>query len=597
MATTRILKRLTSSLLTFSCCVSAVEAAQCQFNISNQWNSGFTSSITVLNDSEQIIDGWEVLLTYPDGSTITNAWNTDLSGNNPFQLNNKTYNKRIEPGKNVSFGFNSQKANHGTPAVAPLLGGICQPEPHSETPRLTAQINTDVTHGNAPLTVVFNGSESVALHSDIVSYHWSFDDGNSAEGAVNSHTFESAGNYLVSLTVTDTTGQSSTENVAITAEAASPQDALCEFSVANEWLSGFTGNVRITNESTVEWKEWQITLVFDDNTQISGSWNSKLSGNNPYEISNANYNGKIAPGTSVEFGFNAQKATSGDDVTPPSFGGLCRNTDTGPINSAPTASAIVSPITGQAPLTVNFDGTASSDPDGDALSWLWLLSNGEQLSGERSQHTFNEPGNYEVSLRVDDGKLTSESETVTILVTESETPPNNVFALNTTKSSLWFVSNKKTHVQENHTFTKLSGDITSDGQARLVIDLNSIESAIDIRNERMREHLFEVDLFPEAEVLLDIDMTEVNRLQPGHLQVMNITALLNLHGVSAPVDASIRLAKLPSGELLVSTIKPILINANDFNLIAGIGTLKELAGLTNIGYVVPVNFTLLYNPQ
>lgn len=68
-------------------------------------------------------------------------------------------------------------------------------------------------------------------------------------------------------------------------------------------------------------------------------------------------------------------------------------------NRAPTASFTQS-VNG---LAVNFDGTHSSDPDGDALSYSWTFGDGATGAGPRPSHTFPCLGPYTVQLTVDDG--------------------------------------------------------------------------------------------------------------------------------------------------------------------------------------------------
>jgi uncharacterized repeat protein (TIGR01451 family) len=94
-------------------------------------------------------------------------------------------------------------------------------------------------------------------------------------------------------------------------------------------------------------------------------------------------------------------------------------------NQPPVASAIASPTSGPAPLTVNFDGSGSSDPEGGALTYSWDL-NGDGTYGDstavKPTFTYTQPGTYNARLRVtDNANQTTTSAPVTISV--NNTPP------------------------------------------------------------------------------------------------------------------------------------------------------------------------------
>jgi PKD repeat protein len=55
-------------------------------------------------------------------------------------------------------------------------------------------------------------------------------------------------------------------------------------------------------------------------------------------------------------------------------------------------------------LTVQFDGSGSSDPDGDALSFSWSFGDGQQASGAQASHTYGTSGIFTATLIVSDGK-------------------------------------------------------------------------------------------------------------------------------------------------------------------------------------------------
>ena len=88
------------------------------------------------------------------------------------------------------------------------------------------------------------------------------------------------------------------------------------------------------------------------------------------------------------------------------------------------AVATATPTSGVAPLTVSFNGTGSSDPDGQALTYAWDLDADGAFDDSTSatpSFTYTQPGTYNVQLRVTDPPGASDTETVTI--TAGNSPP------------------------------------------------------------------------------------------------------------------------------------------------------------------------------
>lgn len=90
--------------------------------------------------------------------------------------------------------------------------------PTSNPPDAVA--NANPTRGEAPLTVSFDGTESVDPDGDISRYLWRFKDGSSpAEGATVEHTFQTTGEYEVELVVFDSEGNQDSATVTVTVDS------------------------------------------------------------------------------------------------------------------------------------------------------------------------------------------------------------------------------------------------------------------------------------------------------------------------------------------------------------------------------------------
>ncbi len=102
---------------------SQAQAATCTYKIDNEWNTGYTGTITIANNGSAPIDGWTVGFAYSKNK-ITSSWNAVFSGANPYTATAYDWNKTIQPGQSVSFGFQGDK-NGGAAETPAVTGTVC----------------------------------------------------------------------------------------------------------------------------------------------------------------------------------------------------------------------------------------------------------------------------------------------------------------------------------------------------------------------------------------------------------------------------------------------------------------------------------------
>jgi polyisoprenoid-binding protein YceI len=174
-------------------------------------------------------------------------------------------------------------------------------------------------------------------------------------------------------------------------------------------------------------------------------------------------------------------------------------------------------------------------------------------------------------------------------------PAHADWVLNSDRSTLSFVSTKATNVAEAHRISDLSGGIAADGKADIMIGLTSVDTGIEIRDDRMRDMLFETDRFGLANVSATVDAAKLDRLGPGDSSQMIVEANLSMHGVSRPVQMELMVVRSGESRLVVTSARPVVINAPDFELARGVEALREIAGLPSISLAVPVSFVLTFD--
>jgi len=168
--------------------------------------------------------------------------------------------------------------------------------------------------------------------------------------------------------------------------------------------------------------------------------------------------------------------------------------------------------------------------------------------------------------------------------------------LDNTRSTVNFVSIKNDSVAEIHSFSSLVGYIGLDGKVQLGIDLGSVETLVPIRNERMRELLFETVTFPSANISAQVDPTIIATVAQGGVVTTDLPVTLSLHGQQKSLTIPVVVVGEGDSRLRVFSSRPVLINAADFSLDGGITALREIAGLKSINTAVPVTLQLLFVP-
>lgn len=164
--------------------------------------------------------------------------------------------------------------------------------------------------------------------------------------------------------------------------------------------------------------------------------------------------------------------------------------------------------------------------------------------------------------------------------------------LNNQKSSLNFLSVKKVHIAEVFHITRLAGQLNDAGELSIQLDLDSIETNIGIRNDRMREHLFETSKFKTATLTSQLPAEIMQTAKDGGFSNAEVDATLNFHGLEKPLKVKVSLMS-DGQQILASSSQPVVLSSETFGLTAGIDKLKSLAGLDNIGHTVPVSFSLM----
>ena len=157
-----------------------------------------------------------------------------------------------------------------------------------------------------------------------------------------------------------------------------------DYKVQNQWDTGFTANVTVTNNSAAK-SSWSVKWSYAGNQKITSGWNAKISQSGAaVTAANEGYNAQLATGGSVSFGF--QGSYSGSNAIPATFtlDGVTCNVDDGstpgptdPPGPGGPANRVDNPYNG-AKVYVNpeWRAKAAAEPGGSRIAnqptGVWL---------------------------------------------------------------------------------------------------------------------------------------------------------------------------------------------------------------------------------
>jgi endo-1,4-beta-xylanase len=146
---------------------------------------------------------------------------------------------------------------------------------------------------------------------------------NSSTGVI-SGTPTAAGTSTVTVTATDSTGASGTTTftwaVASSGGGGGGSSGSCSvaYTTTGQWTGGFTAQVVIGNAGSSATNGWTLKFTFPGDQQITSDFNGTASqSGEAATLTNASYNGTIAPGSSTTVGF--QGTWTNSDAVPSSF--------------------------------------------------------------------------------------------------------------------------------------------------------------------------------------------------------------------------------------------------------------------------------------
>ena len=322
-----------------------------------------TPAASFTKSSSSVVAGTAIQFTdTSSGSPLAWSWNFGDGTGSSLQNPSKTYNTA------GNYTVTLQVTN---PAGASTSAG----QTVSVYAMPAASFTKSASSGAIPLTVLFNDTST----GNITTWSWDFGDGTGSSLQNPSKTYDIAGNYTVTLQVTNPAGASTSAGQTVTVYAM----PAASFTKSSSNVVAGTA-IQFTDTSS--------------GSPLAWSWNFGDGTGSSLQNPSKTYN-------------TAGNYTVTLQVTNPA-GTSTSAGQTVSVYATPGASFTKSASSGAVPLTVAFNDTST----GNVTTWSWDFGDGTGSSLPNPSKTYNTAGNYTVTLQVTNpaGASTSAGQTVSV---------------------------------------------------------------------------------------------------------------------------------------------------------------------------------------
>ncbi|WP_323676248.1 PKD domain-containing protein [Halorubellus sp. PRR65] len=336
---------------------------------------------------------------------------------------------------------------------------------------------TTVTVGDA---VDVDASDSTDPDGSVASYAWTFGDGAGADGQTASHAYDTAGEYEVTLTVTDDDGATDTATKPVTVESGGGDCNVTRTRTEEGTLDGtgagstyqYAARTADPCEVTLSLSadagtDFDLYVTYDGRTPTTADYDDRsynYGSDEEIVVEGSAFGAKDVLGVLVDaydgsgsFALDIEEVGTGDGDGPAP-------------NDPPTATFTVDAATVSVDDPVTVDASDSTDADGSIASYDWTFGDDATASGESATHAYAAVGEYAVTLTVtdDDGATDTATRTVTV---ESGDDCGSTRETAGTEGRFWWSGGSEDYTYETQTSDPCEVTVTVDGPSAADFDL------------------------------------------------------------------------------------------------------------------------------